>query len=150
MPEVLFYHLTESTLDEALPVLVEKSVARGWRTSVQSGSAETRDALDAHLWSWKNDSFLPHAADGDPRPGDQPVFLTVSSDNRNQARIRFLVDGAAPPADLSGYDRLVLMFDGLDTDALSAARGHWKSLRAAGHALSYYQQKPDGGWEKKA
>ncbi|MCI5077206.1 DNA polymerase III subunit chi [Oricola sp.] len=150
MAEVFFYHLTESTLDEALPVLVEKSVARGWRAAIQSRAAETRDALDAHLWSWRADSFLPHGRDGDERPADQPVFLTVSPDNPNGAQIRFLVDGAKPPDDLAEYGRVVLMFDGLNEGALSAARGHWKALRSAGHDLSYYQQNSGGGWEKKA
>ncbi|GAB4349826.1 MAG: DNA polymerase III subunit chi [Oricola sp.] len=150
MTEVFFYHLTESTLDEALPTLVEKSLGRGWRAVIQSGRAERRDALDAHLWSYRSDSFLPHGRDGDGRPADQPVFLTVSPDNPNGARIRFLVDGAAPPDDLAAYDRVVLMFDGLDEQALGEARGHWKALKAGNHELAYYRQKPDGGWEKAA
>ena len=150
MAEVFFYHLTESTLDEALPMLVEKSVARGWRAAIQSGGTGTRDSLDGHLWTYRAETFLAHGRDGDDRPGDQPVFLTVSPDNLNGAQIRFLVDGAEPPGDLDGYDRVVLMFDGLDENAVAAARGHWKALKAAGHALTYYQQRDDGGWERAA
>lgn len=150
MAEVFFYHLTESTLDEALPTLVEKSLARKWRAVIQSGGEKVRDDLDTHLWIHRTDSFLPHGRDGDERPGDQPVFLTVSPDNPNGAQIRFLVDGARPPADLEGYDRVVLMFDGLDEQALHEARGHWKALKADHHDLAYYKQKPDGGWEKAA
>ncbi|MFZ2100768.1 MAG: DNA polymerase III subunit chi [Oricola sp.] len=150
MAEVFFYHLTESTLDEALPVLVEKTVARGWRAVVQTGGEEARDVLDAHLWSHRPDTFLPHGRDGDERPADQPVFLTVSGDNPNGAKVRFLVDSAAPPEDLACYDRVVLMFDGLDERALAAARGQWKALKAAGHDLAYYQQNANGGWERPA
>jgi len=150
MAEVFFYHLTESTLDEALPTLVEKSLGRGWRAVIQSGGEGKRDELDTHLWSYRSDSFLPHGRDGDERPDDQPVFLTVSSDNPNGAKIRFLVDGARPPDNLDAYDRVVLMFDGLDEQALHEARGHWKALKAENHALAYYKQKPDGGWEKAA
>lgn len=150
MAEVFFYHLTESTLDEALPTLVEKSLGRGWRAVIQSGGEGKRDELDAHLWSYRSDSFLPHGRDGDARPADQPVFLTVSPDNPNGAQIRFLVDGARPPDNLAGYDRVVLMFDGLDEQALHEARGHWKALKAENHDLAYYKQKPDGGWEKAA
>jgi len=150
MAEVFFYHLTESTLDEALPTLVEKSIARKWRAVIQSGGEKVRDDLDALLWSYRTDSFLPHGRDGDERPADQPVFLTVSPDNPNGAQIRFLVDGAMPPDDLAGYNRVVLMFDGLDEQALHEARGHWKALKAESHDLAYYKQKPDGGWEKAA
>jgi len=150
MAEVFFYHLTESTLDEALPTLVEKSLGRGWRAVIQTGGPAMRDELDAHLWTYRTDSFVPHGCDGDERPADQPVFLTVSADNPNRAQIRFLVDGAEPPTDLGGYARVVLMFDGLDEQALVAARGHWKSLKADGHELAYYQQNAGGGWERAA
>ena len=150
MAEIFFYHLTESTLDEALPMLVEKSIGRGWRAAIQTGRAETRDALDGHLWTYRAETFLPHGRDGDERPGDQPVFLTVSADNPNESKIRFLVDGAEPSGDLADYERVVLMFDGLDEQAVSAARGHWKVLKDGGHKLTYYQQKNDGGWERAA
>ncbi|WP_421852038.1 DNA polymerase III subunit chi [Oricola sp.] len=150
MAEIFFYHLTESTLDEALPALIEKSVARGWRAAIQAGSDRLRDALNAHLWTYRSDSFLPHDADGCDRPDEQPVFLTTSDDNPNGAQIRFLVGDAAPGSDIAGYERLVVMFDGLDDTALGNARGHWKNLKAAGHDLTYWQQAQDGRWQKKA
>jgi DNA polymerase-3 subunit chi len=147
--EVLFYHLTESTLEEALPPLLEKSLQRGWRVVVQAGAEERRDALDAHLWVYRDDAFLAHGTDRDPYPADQPVLLTTRADNPNAAQIRFMVDGAEPP-DLSAYDRVVFVFDGHDARQLEAARGHWKSVRAAGHEVTYWQQAADRRWERRA
>lgn len=149
MAEVLFYHLTESTLEEALPPLLEKSLQRGWRVVVQAGAEERRDALDAHLWVYRDDAFLAHGTDRDPYPADQPVLLTTRADNPNAAQIRFMVDGAEPP-DLSAYDRVVFVFDGHDAQQLEAARGHWKSVRAAGHEVTYWQQAADRRWERRA
>lgn len=149
MTEVLFYHLTESTLEAALPPLLEKSLARGWQVVVQTGSEERRDALDAHLWTFREDSFLAHGTDREPHPAEQPILLTTGAANPNGARIRFLVDGAEPPP-LEAYDRAVFMFDGHDQGQLEAARGHWKILKAAGHAVTYWQQTMDGRWERKA
>jgi DNA polymerase-3 subunit chi len=149
MAEVLFYHLTESTLDEALPGLLERSLSRGWKVVVQTGSEERRDALDARLWTFSDESFLAHGMDHEPHAAEQPVILTVSPTNPNSAQIRFVVDGAEPPA-LDGYARAVLMFDGHDETQLAAARGHWKTLKAAGHDLTYWQQGPDRRWERKA
>ncbi|MBN9275207.1 MAG: DNA polymerase III subunit chi, partial [Mesorhizobium sp.] len=77
MAEVLFYHLTESTLEDALPGLLERSLGRGWRVAVQTGTEERRDALDAHLWTFRDDSFLAHATDREPYPAEQPVLLTT-------------------------------------------------------------------------
>lgn len=149
MTEVLFYHLTESTLEEALPPLLEKSLQRGWRAVVQAGGEERRDALDTHLWVYRDDSFLAHGTDRDPYPSEQPVLLTTKPDNPNAAQIRFLVDGAEPP-DLSGYSRVVFVFDGHDAQQVEAARGQWKSVRAAGHDVTYWQQAADRRWERKA
>ena len=149
MTEVLFYHLTQSTLEEALPPLLEKSLQRGWNVVVQSGTEERRDALDAHLWTWRDDSFLAHGTDRDPHPADQPVLLTTGEGNANDARIRFVVDGASPP-DLSAYERAVFLFDGHDADQLEAARRHWKHMKTAGHSVTYWQQADDRRWERQA
>lgn len=149
MTEALFYHLTESTLEEALPPLLEKSVERGWRAVVQVGGEERRDVLDQHLWTWREDSFLAHGTEHDQHPQHQPVLLTCGDGNPNGARIRFLVDGASPP-DLSAYERAVFMFDGHDEAQVAQARQHWKAVKAAGHSATYWQQTPERRWEKKA
>ena len=149
MTEVLFYHLSRQPLDKVLPGLLERTLERGWRAVVQAGSGERVDALDALLWTYADDSFLPHGTARDGMADQQPVFLTVKDDNPNGATVRFLVDGAEAP-DLSGYIRAVYIFDGRDEDALVQARGEWKRIKAAGHAVTYWQQNENGRWEKKA
>ncbi|MEO3998701.1 DNA polymerase III subunit chi [Mesorhizobium sp. CAU 1732] len=149
MTEVLFYHLTESTLEEALPPLLEKSVERGWRAVVQLGSEERRDALDAHLWTYRDDSFLAHGTEHERQPEHQPILLTCGESRANAAKIRFMVDGASPP-DVSDYERAVFMFDGHDETQLEQARSHWRAMKAAGHQATYWQQTPERRWERKA
>ena len=149
MAEVLFYHLTESALEEALPGLLEKSLQRGWKAVVQTGTEERRDALDAHLWTFRDDSFLAHATDRDPYPSDQPVLLTTGEGNGNGAEIRFIVDGATPPP-LESYKRAVFLFDGHDEAQVEGAREQWKKLKAESHEVTYWQQTPERRWERKA
>lgn len=149
MADILFYHLTESRLEDALPPLLEKSLERGWRVVVQTGSDERRDALDAHLWVYREDSFLPHGPDTARHADRQPVIMTSTGDNLNGAAVRFLVDGAVPP-ELGSYERVVFMFDGLDQPQVERAREHWKALKAEGHTLTYWQQTPDRRWERRA
>ena len=149
MTEVLFYHLTLRPLEEVLPGLLEKCLEREWRVVVQTGSDERVSALDSLLWTYRDDSFLPHAASGEGNEADHPVFLTSKADNPNGASVRFLVDRASPP-DLSSYTRAVFLFDGHDPEALSEARSHWKSAKDAGHDITYWQQTERGGWERKA
>src|SRR5580692_4854188 len=119
MTEVLFYHLQDMTLENVLPPLLEKSLERGWRVVVQSTSEERTDALDAHLWTYRDDSFLPHAISRTGDAEDQPVLLTVAETNPNHANVRFLIDNAALPQDCASYERMVLLFNGDDPDALA-------------------------------
>ncbi len=149
MTEMLFYHLTESRLEDALPPLLEKSLERGWRVVVQTGSEERRDALDQHLWTHRDGSFLPHGPDNGHHPDRQPVLICASESNANDANVRFLVD-TAQPGDLSGYQRVVFMFDGHDQHQLESARAHWKQFKDGEDDLTYWQQTPDRRWEKKA
>ena len=149
MTEVLFYHLTESKLEDALPPLLDKSVERGWRVAVQTREPARRDALDQHLWTFREESFLPHGTDEADFAESQPVLLTVTSGNANAATVRFIVDGAEPPP-ADAYERIVFMFDGHDQVQLEAARAQWKKLKGEGHNLTYWQQTPEGRWEKKA
>ncbi len=147
--EVLFYHLGRQPLDKVLPGLVEKTLERGWRAVVQAGNSERVDALDGLLWTYADDSFLPHGTARDGMNEQQPVFLTAKDDNPNGATVRFLVDGAEAP-DLAGYARAVYIFDGRDEEAVIQARREWKRLKDAGHLCTYWQQSEKGRWEKKA
>src|SRR5215213_4899029 len=150
MTEVLFYHLQRQPLEAVLPTLIEKSTERGWRVAVQAASEERLAALDDHLWTFTDESFLAHGTDREPDAADQPVLLTLSEANPNGASIRFLVEGAAVPADAGAYQRMVVLFDGNDQDALLRARAQWRAVKAAGHDATYWQQDARGRWEKKA
>src|ERR1700758_3168872 len=130
MTEVLFYHLQNMSLESVLPPLLEKSLERGWRVVVQSTSQERADALDAHLWTYRDDSFLPHATWRGEDARDQPVVLAVEEGNPTRANVRFLIDNAPLPADAHGYERMVLLFNGDDAEALAAATGARTDINA--------------------
>lgn len=150
MTEVLFYHLQRQPLETVLPILLEKSLERGWRVVVQATTEERLSALDDHLWTFRDDSFLPHGTDREPHSADQPVALTTIEANPNGATIRFLVEGAALPTESVAYQRLVILFDGNDQDALALARDQWRAVKEAGHEATYWQQDGTGRWERKA
>ena len=147
--EVLFYHLEKQTLEQILPGLLERTVERGWRAVVQAGSAERLAAIDAHLWTYKEDSFLAHGTAKDGPPADHPVFLTTDEGNPGNAAVRFLVDGGELSS-FAGYLRVVLIFDGHDTAALDIARAQWKAAKSQGCTVTYWQQSAAGRWEKRA
>ena len=151
--EVLFYHLERSPLEQVLPQLIEKTIERGWRAVVQAASPERIDAIDQLLWTYKNDSFIPHGTAKLGQPAAQPVYLTTQTDNPNAATVRFMIDGAQlePLTEqLRVYTRVVFMFDGGDRRELEAARATWKAVKATGASATYWQHGEAGKWEKKA
>ena len=150
MTEVLFYHLQHQPLDRVLPGLLERSFERGWRVVVQAASEERIEALDAHLWTFRDDSFLPHGTAREAQAAEQPILLTGNDDNPNGAVARFLLDDAPLPADLVDYERIVLLFDGDDPDAVEAARARWSEAKQKGCDVTYWQPDEQGRWQRKA
>lgn len=150
MTEILFYHLAGQKLEGVLPALLEKSLERGWTVVVQGASEERIEALDAQLWTYRDDGFLPHGTWREPDAAAQPVLLTVNHDNPNAASVRFLIDGAPMPTDAAAYSRIVLIFNGEDDEAVVAARGQWNDAKAKGFEATYWQSDEQGRWVKKA
>lgn len=148
MTEIAFYHLERSTLEEALPKLLEKTLAADKRALVLAGSENRVEALTDRLWTYDQDSWLPHGSIKDGNPGEQPIWLSVNDNNLNEATFLFLTDGATSP-DVGAFERCFELFDGNDESAVSAARKRWKAYKDAGHELTYWQQNARGGWEKK-
>jgi DNA polymerase-3 subunit chi len=147
--EVWFYHLERTALDHALPELLEKTLARGWKAIVRTTAEERIEHLDGWLWSFRDDSFLAHGTDGEAMASHQPILLTTRLENLNQAQALFLVDGAdAGPLD--DYERCILLFDGRDPDATADARSRWKVFKTDGHPVSYWRQGAERGWEREA
>ena len=85
-----------------------------------------------------------------PRPGPVDLLLTADEGNANSATVRFLIDGAPLPADVSQYERLVLIFDGNDDELVARAREQWTEAKAHGFEASYWQPDDSGRWVQKA
>ena len=150
MTEVRFYHLQRRTLDQALPPLLEKVLERGLRAVVMAGSEERLEAFNQVLWTWDPASFLPHGSRRDGFPAEQPVWLTTTAENPNGASVLVLTDGADGGADgFPGFTLVCDLFDGNDGEAVAAARERWRRGKAAGHAMTYWQQSATGGWERR-
>jgi DNA polymerase-3 subunit chi len=147
MSDILFYHLETQPLERVLPILLEKSLERGWKAVVETSSRARAEAIDAMLWTFRDDSFLPHGIAGEPTDPDQPVLIATDGDNPNAANVRFFVDRAVP-ATGEGYERIVYMFSGHDPDAVTEARTAWKAL-GPGNTLTYWQQDEGGRWVKR-
>lgn len=148
MTEVSFYHLLHTPLDRALPKLIQKVLESGARAVIRTGSAERAEALSSVLWTFDQNSFLPHGTARDGNADRQPVWITPDDENPNGADILVLTDGATA-GEITAWRRCLEMFDGRDDAAVAEARRRWSDYKAADHELTYWQQTERGGWEKQ-
>lgn len=153
--ELLFYRLSRSPLEAALPALLDKARARELRAIVRVGAdARVRSLSDA-IWRWRDDAFLAHGAPGEPSPERQPIYLTSGLETPNRPDVAFYVDRAEPDpealgADPAGLSRACLLFAEQDAEALAAARSLWTRTVAAALPAAFWAEEPGRGWTKKA
>ena len=149
MAEVLFYHLEVRPLESVLPQLLEKTLERGWRAIVETGSRERAEALESLLWTYRDDAFLPHGLAGEASEGHQPILLTTeSTENPNGAVVRFFVDRAVPQS-ADGYRRIVPRLAAHPPAGVAGPPPPPRALRE-GNEITYWQQEQDSRWVKKA
>ncbi|MEX3315292.1 DNA polymerase III subunit chi [Sulfitobacter sp. PS-8MA] len=150
MGAAYFYHLTQRPLVETLSMLLEKSLANGWRVALRGTDRAGLEALDQALWTFSEDSFLPHGMAGGPQDADQPVLLTLDANAANAPNCVMAVHGADVTAkEVAALERVCVLFDGHDPVALDQARGLWKRLKSDGASAQYWSEE-SGRWEKKA
>jgi DNA polymerase III subunit chi len=149
MAEVWFYHLEQRPLSSVLPGLLERGLERGLCMTVRTAEPSRLEELSALLWTHEDVAFLPHGQFGEAKSDIQPIWITVEGDNPNNSTLRFYVDGAMP-TEVAGLTRAIIMLDAADEEATIAARSVWKTMKADGHAISYWQQNENGRWENKA
>ena len=148
MTQISFYHLLYTPLERALPKLIEKILESGAKAIIRTASTERANELSDALWTYDQNSFLPHGTVRDGNPGRQPIWITAEDENPNGSDILVLTDGASA-GDLGSWRRCLEMFDGRNEAAVIEARRRWTMYKTADHDLIYWQQSERGGWDKQ-
>lgn len=149
MTEIRFYHLQKQTLDQALPLILEKAYASHQHIMVKLSNSNEVERMNAHLWAYHPDKFLPHGSQKSGHASQQPIWLTDQDENPNDAKILILTQNKTEE-NLDAYNLCCEMLNGHDDQAIAAARTRWKEYTAAGHTVTYWHQSESGKWEKKA
>lgn len=145
--EYWFYHLTHGSLEAVLPSLLEKTLERGMTASIQFSDAERMEQMNNYLWTFRDDSFLPHGRDDQPGAEQHPVRLGINSD-ASSADMVFLTGEAEIPDNLAAK-RCITFIEDNDPAGRDVARSRWARLKKDGAEISYYQQGEGGQWVKR-
>lgn len=148
--EYWFYHLQQSALEAVLPGILEKTLAKNWRTLIKvgpcNGSAEAEMLrLDKFLWTYKQDAFLPHGRDDEPMADAHPILLSCVCERVENVDAVILVSGAEMQ-DVTAATRCITILDGRNNEDKAVARKRWKLVKDAGNETAYWQQNDHGRW----
>lgn len=148
MGKAIFYHLTRSTVEETLRILLPRAVDEGWPVFVRGRDAARLARLDEALWLLPEDSFLPHGLEGGPHDAHQPVLLGQGR-LPAQAKVLALISGAGvQAAEVAALERLWVIFDSADEAEMTGARALWREVAAMGIDAEYWSEE-SGRWTKK-
>jgi DNA polymerase-3 subunit chi len=147
--DIGFYQLAQRRPEAVLPQLVVKALAAGHRLMVRSSDAALLERLDAALWRFSPDSFVPHglaSALPPERAASQPVLLGTALPAANAADCLAQV-GDDLPDDLTGLTRVLYLFE---SDATETARARWRIVAKTAGVRPVYWREGEGGRFEKA
>ncbi len=139
-----FYHIEHTSLDAAIAPLVEKCLERKWRVVIV-GHEDTLERLNKALWTFREDSFLPHGRTKTDA-ARHPVLLSTEATSVNGAKVALLLDGSDVATET--FERAMVVFDGGDETARAKARQQYKAATDNGGKARYFQQERGGAWKE--
>lgn len=149
MPQVDFYHLTQSELADALVTLLKKTHVAGKRALIQCPKPAA-EGIDEALWSHDPESWLPHGL-GEAKGAEFATSWILSDGEANplNAEFLFLLHGSER-ADMTEFERIFNLFDGRSEAQVTHARAQWQNWRSRdGLEMRYFAQDDNGKWEKR-
>ncbi len=150
MSEVYFYQTAAQDAFGLVRGLLRRSLSTGWRVAVRAGSDAALAMLDADLWKFPEDEFLPHGLEGGPFDEEQPILLTMSAEPANRANAMLLFDCAETgQTDIERCQRVSIVFCRDSADELRMARSQWAEFSQSGIAVRFWVDQ-DGKWVQKA
>ena len=144
-----FYQLLGGQLDELATQLVEKCRAAGKNVIIYNAPSSSQSQSE-HLWTIRDLSFLAHGIDTDEGQEFAPIWISSDvSQNQIKAEFAILKDGMVPE-DLDQFERILVIFDGRDEQALATARQQWKDWSSIYQdKCRYFAKTEEGRWQQK-
>jgi len=145
----IFYHLLRAGLDETVMTTVARARGAGWRVMIRAPDRGLLQHLDAKLWLGPEEGFLAHGLANGSQDADQPVLLDSGPMANAPQGLMLLAGAQADLAEVADLQRIWVLFDGADPDAVAQARQSWTRFTGWGLAAQYWSDE-GGAWVKKS
>ncbi len=123
-----FYVLGERPVDPVLCRLTEKAWRAGHTVFILAQSERHAHHLDSLLWSWRQESFLPHELDGPD--AESPVRIGWASEPHEATQVLINLTSEAPPFH-ARFERVAELVAG-DEAQRALARERYRYYRDSG------------------
>lgn len=143
MTRIDFYILEPDSPGDLLLLschLAERIHSEGLRTLIHCPETDLARQLDRMLWTFRQDSFLPHGLVGssNPSPDLRLTTILISGDGRPETEDQVLINLAAQvPPFFSRFDRVCEPI-GQDPSLKSAGRERFRFYRDRGYPLGHH------------
>jgi DNA polymerase-3 subunit chi len=131
-----FYLLTNEEPDAIWLLacrLVEKAYQRGHRVFVQCKDQHDAEHLDELLWTYKDDSFIPHNLQGEGPEPPPPVQIGFDKEPRGFNDI--LINMSNPIPTYASRFKRVIELVATSEEAKAISRDHYREYRSKGCQL---------------
>ena len=140
MTRIDFYSLAEDSSGDRLLLtcrLAQRAHGEGLKVSIATADARTARELDRLLWTFRDDSFLPHGLVGETDPELTPILIGVAGEMVADVGGPVLINlDLDVPAALDRYERLLEPID-LDPQVRAAGRRRYVHYKGLGYPLEH-------------
>jgi DNA polymerase-3 subunit chi len=117
--------------------LLEKAYAQGHRVFVLCSNKQDAEFLDELLWTFKEDSFIPHNLLGEGPTTPPPIQIAYESQSRGFNDILLNLSATVPDF-YPKFKRVIEIVSNLEADK-EISRAHYRDYKAKGCMLHTHQ-----------
>ena len=133
--KVIFIDTGKYGKDKSVALAVEKFYNMGEKVLIITSSRERGEFLDDFLWTFKQQSFLPHTF-AEEVVKDEPIVITMIEKNLNGASV-LILDAPASLDFMREFSYVVDFADRTTNETLQESRKRFKNYRESGLSVNY-------------
>ena len=150
MTQIIFYSTAPFQVEKTLFTLLEKSLEKGNKSLLLFKDKEKCLSINEQLWTYKQNSFLPHISEDDQIYDniDVPVYLSTKNENPFKAELLFSIDGFLPD-NIDHFERVIIIIDVNDELLNEKYKNYYLDINKNFEDIVFYKSDDNGKWIEK-
>ena len=139
LEKAFFYNSSQRDIVSDIARLTENIFKRSNEIVVFCIDQETAEVVDDFLWSYKDDSFIPHSMTKSGEASLNPILVTTDLDKGYEHNVLLALNGLLiKERDWQRFSKIYYFFDDQDIKEKENARSMWKSFSSLDIDCKYW------------